>query len=84
MANTKINQWVVEVQHEYKSTPAGLLQLNRNVRSHLHEYNDETLRKFCIVNGPICSWTWRRCYTWNKSSKALTFKTSSASCPAAK
>ncbi|WVZ53610.1 hypothetical protein U9M48_004524 [Paspalum notatum var. saurae] len=39
-ANTKINQWVVNVKNEYKSTPADLLRLNRNVRSHLHEYND--------------------------------------------
>uniref|UniRef100_A0A0A9E5V2 Uncharacterized protein n=1 Tax=Arundo donax TaxID=35708 RepID=A0A0A9E5V2_ARUDO len=43
-----------------------------------------TLRKSCIVNGPSCSWSWRRCYTWKKSSKALTFKTSSGSCPTAK
>ncbi|KAJ1253771.1 hypothetical protein BS78_K191600 [Paspalum vaginatum] len=39
-ANTKINQWVVNVNNEYKRTPGDLLRLNRNVRSHLHEYND--------------------------------------------
>lgn len=40
-ANARINQWVVNVQHEYKRTQSDLLRLNRNVRSHLHEYNDD-------------------------------------------
>jgi len=39
-ANTKINQWVVNVQNEYKMTPHDLLRLNRNIRSHLHRYKD--------------------------------------------
>ncbi|XP_066342820.1 uncharacterized protein [Miscanthus floridulus] len=38
-ANARINQWVVNVQHEYKRTQSDLLRLNRNVRSHLHEYD---------------------------------------------
>lgn len=40
-ANAKINQWVVNVQNEYKRTTIDLLRLNRNVRSHLHQYNHE-------------------------------------------
>jgi hypothetical protein len=41
-ANARINQWVVNVQHhEYRRTQSDLLRLNRNVRSHLHEYNDD-------------------------------------------
>ena len=39
-ANARINQWVVNVQHEYRRTQSDLLRLNRNVRSHLHEYDD--------------------------------------------
>jgi hypothetical protein len=31
---------VVNVQHEYRRTQSDLLRLNRNVRSHLHEYDD--------------------------------------------
>ncbi|CAD6264253.1 unnamed protein product [Miscanthus lutarioriparius] len=40
-ANTKIEQWVEGVQNEYKRTPLDLLRLNRNVRSHLHQYNND-------------------------------------------
>ncbi|NP_001140707.1 uncharacterized protein LOC100272782 [Zea mays] len=39
-ANTKINQWVANVQNEYRATPHDLLRLNRNVRSHMHRYSD--------------------------------------------
>lgn len=39
-ANTKINQWVTNVQNEYRATPHDLLRLNRNVRSHMHRYSD--------------------------------------------
>ena len=38
-ANARINQWVVNVQHEHRRTQSDLLRLNRNVRSHLHEYD---------------------------------------------
>ena len=41
-ANARINQWVVNVQHEYRRTQSDLLRLNRNVRSHLHEYECTT------------------------------------------
>ena len=41
-ANARINQWVVNVRHhEYRRTQSDLLRLNRNVRSHLHEYGDD-------------------------------------------
>jgi hypothetical protein len=40
-ANTKIEQWVEGVQNEYKRTPLDLLRLSRNVRSHLHQYNND-------------------------------------------
>ncbi|RLN07286.1 uncharacterized protein C2845_PM11G16780 [Panicum miliaceum] len=46
-ANAEINQWVVNVQNEYKRTPIDLLRLNRNVRCHMRQYNindiEETL-----------------------------------------
>jgi hypothetical protein len=40
VANTQINQWVVNVQHQYERTQYDQLRLNRNVRSHMHDYND--------------------------------------------
>lgn len=51
-ANAQINQWVVKVQNEYKKTQADLLRLNRNVRSHLHEYNDDDVEEILYYEWP--------------------------------
>ncbi|CAO2202938.1 unnamed protein product [Urochloa humidicola] len=51
-ANAEINKWVVSCQHEYKSTQHDLLRLNRNVRSHLHEYNDEDIEQILYCEWP--------------------------------
>ncbi|CAD6337460.1 unnamed protein product [Miscanthus lutarioriparius] len=56
-SNTKINQWVVksDVQKkEYKRTALDLLRLNRNVRSHLHEYgHDDDIEKILYCEWPM-------------------------------
>ena len=44
-ANAQINQWVVNAQNQYKNTQSDLLRLNRNVRSHLHDYNARFLKR---------------------------------------
>nr|CAB3473081.1 unnamed protein product [Digitaria exilis] len=51
-ANTQINQWVVNAQYGYKKTQSDLLRLNRNVRSHLHEYNDEDIEQILYCEWP--------------------------------
>ena len=57
MANAKINQWVVksDVQKkEYKRTALDLLRLNRNVRSHLHEYgHDDDIEEILYCEWPM-------------------------------
>ncbi|XP_066372176.1 uncharacterized protein [Miscanthus floridulus] len=54
MANAKINQWVVNVKNEYKRTTIGLLRLNRNVRSHLHEYgHDDDIEEILYCEWPM-------------------------------
>ncbi|KXG28042.1 uncharacterized protein LOC8076777 [Sorghum bicolor] len=53
-ANATINQWVVNVQHhEYRRTQSDQLRLNRNVRSHLHEYGDDGGR---VEEALYCEW----------------------------
>ncbi|XP_066378553.1 uncharacterized protein [Miscanthus floridulus] len=56
-SNTKINQWVVksDVQKkEYKRTALDLLRLNRNVRSHLHEYgHDDDIEEILYCEWPM-------------------------------
>ena len=53
-ANAKINQWVVNVKNEYKRTTIGLLRLNRNVRSHLHEYgHDDDIEEILYCEWPM-------------------------------
>ncbi|CAL4963793.1 unnamed protein product [Urochloa decumbens] len=51
-ANAQINKWVVNCQNEYKRTQYDLLRLNRNVRSHLHEYNDEDIEEILYCEWP--------------------------------
>ena len=51
-ANARINQWVVNVQHEYKRTQSDLLRLNRNVRSHLHEYDGGGIEEVLYCEWP--------------------------------
>lgn len=52
-ANKRINQWVMNVQHEYKGThQSDMLRLNRNVRSHLHEHKDDD----GIEEALYCEW----------------------------
>jgi len=54
MANAKINQWVVNVTHEYRRSTIGLLRLNRNVRSHLHEYgHDDDIEEILYCEWPM-------------------------------
>ncbi|XP_066372526.1 uncharacterized protein [Miscanthus floridulus] len=54
MANAKINQWVVNVKNEYKRTTIDLLRLNRNVRSHLHQYNhDDDIEEILYCEWPM-------------------------------
>jgi hypothetical protein len=54
-ANTKINQWVVNVEKKkYKRTTHDLLRLNRNVRSHLHEYShDDDVEEILYCEWPM-------------------------------
>jgi hypothetical protein len=53
-ANAKINQWVVNVKNEYKRTSIDLLRLNRNVRSHLHQYNhDDDIEEILYCEWPM-------------------------------
>ncbi|KAL6597338.1 hypothetical protein ACP70R_021800 [Stipagrostis hirtigluma subsp. patula] len=49
IANEQINQWVVK-KIQYKRTPLDQLRLNRNVRSHLHRYNDDDIEEilYCV------------------------------------
>ena len=51
-ANAEINQWVVNVKNEYRRTPIDLLRLNRNVRSHLHDYNDDDIEEILYCEWP--------------------------------
>lgn len=55
-ANAKINQWIVNVQNtkEYRKTTFDLLRLNRNVRSHLHEYgHDDDVEEILYCEWPM-------------------------------
>uniref|UniRef100_A0A0D9XRE7 Uncharacterized protein n=1 Tax=Leersia perrieri TaxID=77586 RepID=A0A0D9XRE7_9ORYZ len=52
-ANTKIKEWVDDVRHKYGTTPRDLLRLNRNVRSHLREYdNDDDIEEILYCEWP--------------------------------
>jgi len=51
-ANAQINQWLVNSQYEYKKTQYDLLRLNRNVRSHLHDYNDDDIEEILYCEWP--------------------------------
>ncbi|KAL6597335.1 hypothetical protein ACP70R_046775 [Stipagrostis hirtigluma subsp. patula] len=51
VANKQINQWVVK-KIQYKRTPLDLLRLNRNVRSHLHRYNDDDIEEILYCEWP--------------------------------
>ncbi|TVU51566.1 hypothetical protein EJB05_03001 [Eragrostis curvula] len=52
-ANTQINQWVVnKTQKQYKRTQLDQLRLNRNVRSHLHQYNDDNIEEIMYYEWP--------------------------------
>jgi uncharacterized protein YicC (UPF0701 family) len=52
-ANAKINQWVVSVQNEYRgATALDLLRLNRNVRCHMHEYDDDDIEETLYCEWP--------------------------------
>ncbi|KAG0513120.1 hypothetical protein BDA96_10G073900 [Sorghum bicolor] len=53
-ANAKINQWVVNVKNEYKRTALDLLRLNRNVRSHMHDYgHDDDVEEILYCEWPM-------------------------------
>jgi len=51
-ANAEINQWVVNVKNEYRRTPIDLLRLNRNVRCHLHQYNNDDIEETLYCEWP--------------------------------
>ena len=52
-ANAEINQWVVSnVQKEYRRNPNDLLRLNRNVRCHPHEYNNDDIEETLYCEWP--------------------------------
>lgn len=50
--NAEINQWVVNVQNEYRKTPTDLLRLNRNVRCHMHQYNNHDIEETLYCEWP--------------------------------
>ncbi|KAL6653434.1 hypothetical protein ACP70R_009012 [Stipagrostis hirtigluma subsp. patula] len=52
IANAQINQWVVNVKKQYKRTQLDQLRLNRNVRSHLHQYNDDDIEEILYCEWP--------------------------------
>ncbi|KAK3119787.1 hypothetical protein QOZ80_9AG0675170 [Eleusine coracana subsp. coracana] len=52
VANTQINQWVVNVQNKYERTQYDQLRLNRNVRSHMHDYNDDDIEEILYCEWP--------------------------------
>jgi hypothetical protein len=51
-ANTQINQWVINVKNPYKRTQLDQLRLNRNVRCHSHQYNDENIEQILYCEWP--------------------------------
>ncbi|CAN6237918.1 unnamed protein product [Urochloa humidicola] len=51
-ANAEINRWVVNVRNEYENTPKDLLRLNRNIRCHLHEYNNDNIEETLYCEWP--------------------------------
>jgi hypothetical protein len=53
-ANTLINQWVANVHqhHQYERTQYDQLRLHRNVRSHMHDYNDDDIEEVLYCEWP--------------------------------
>ncbi|TVU27406.1 hypothetical protein EJB05_30015, partial [Eragrostis curvula] len=52
VANTQINQWVANVENKYERTQHDQLRLNRNVRSHMHDYNDDDIEEILYCEWP--------------------------------
>ena len=52
IANERINQWVVNVQKPYERTQYDQLRLNRNVRSHMHDYDDDDVEEILYCEWP--------------------------------
>jgi hypothetical protein len=81
IANTQINQGVVNVQHhQYERTQYDQQRLHRNVRSHMHDYNDDDIEEVLYYEWPELFMEMVNMLHLEASSKALTFRTSSASC----
>ncbi|KAF8658058.1 hypothetical protein HU200_059522 [Digitaria exilis] len=51
-SNAEINKWVVNVKNEYKRAPIDLLRLNRNVRSHPHQYSNDDIEETLYCEWP--------------------------------
>jgi uncharacterized protein YicC (UPF0701 family) len=51
-ANARINQWVENVQNKYKWTPLDLLRLNRNIRCHPHQYDNDDIEETLYCEWP--------------------------------
>ncbi|KAL6640678.1 hypothetical protein ACP70R_021801 [Stipagrostis hirtigluma subsp. patula] len=52
IANEQIKQWVVNVKKQYEVTQLDQLRLNRNVRSHMHQYNDDNIEEILYCEWP--------------------------------
>ncbi|KAL6597337.1 hypothetical protein ACP70R_046777 [Stipagrostis hirtigluma subsp. patula] len=52
IANEQIKQWVVNVKKQYEVTQLDQLRLNRNVRSHMHHYNDDNIEEILYCEWP--------------------------------
>ncbi|WVZ83152.1 hypothetical protein U9M48_030325 [Paspalum notatum var. saurae] len=50
--NQIINQWVDDVEHQYRRTSIDLLRLNRNVRCHSHDYGDADIEEVLYCEWP--------------------------------
>jgi hypothetical protein len=51
-ANTEINRYVTGVQNPYKRTQLDQLRLNRNIRSHPHQYNTDDIEEALYCEWP--------------------------------
>jgi hypothetical protein len=52
VANATINWWVVNVHNQDQRTQLDQLRLNRNVRSHLHQYGDDDIEEILYCEWP--------------------------------
>jgi hypothetical protein len=52
VANAQINQWVVNVYNRYQRTQLDQLRLNRNFRSHRHQYGDHDIEEILYCEWP--------------------------------